>query len=282
MKFLRFGPLGQEKPAAIAEDGSIRDISGLISDITPQTIASGALSKLTEADISKTPKVEGNPRLGAPVATTGNFLAIGLNYVKHAKETGAPIPKEPILFAKAPSCISGPYDPVIKPYDSTKLDWEVELAFVIGKRAHRVSEQDALSHVFGYMVCNDISERAFQLERGGQWMKGKCCPTFGPLGPWLVSADEVGDPQKLKLFLELNGERVQDSSTDDMIFPIAHIVSYLSNFMVLEPGDIITTGTPEGVGLGMKPEKYLNEGDEMRLGIEKLGEQRQSVVLEKR
>lgn len=282
MKFLRFGPLGQEKPAAIAQDGSIRDISGLISDITPQTIASGALSKLTEADISKAPKVEGNPRLGAPVATTGNFLAIGLNYVKHAKETGAPIPKEPILFAKAPSCISGPYDPVIKPYDSTKLDWEVELAFVIGKRTHRVSEQDALSHVFGYMVCNDISERAFQLERGGQWMKGKCCPTFGPLGPWLVSADEVGDPQKLKLFLELNGERVQDSSTDDMIFPIAHIVSYLSNFMVLEPGDIITTGTPEGVGLGMKPEKYLNEGDEMRLGIEKLGEQRQSVVLETR
>lgn len=211
------------------------------------------------------------------MARTGNFIAVGLNYVQHAIETNAPIPDEPILFNKASSCISGPNDDVVQPKGSTKLDWEVELAFVIGKRASYVGEEEALGYIFGYMICNDVSERAFQIERGGQWMKGKCCPTFGPIGPWLVTADEIGDPQNLKLWLEVNGDRVQDSNTDDMIFPIAKLVSYISQFMVLEPGDIVTTGTPPGVGLGMTPNRFLKPGDTMRLGIEGLGEQRQQV-----
>lgn len=275
MKFLRFGDIGAERPGVMGDDGKIHDISGLVSDIDPTTIAS--LAQLDAAAIGACPAVAEGTRLASPIARTGNFLAIGLNYVQHALETNSPIPEEPILFNKASSCISGPNDPVLLPPGSEKLDWEVELAFVIGKHTFRVSEDDALNHVFGYMVCNDLSERHHQLERGGLWTKGKCYPTHGPLGPYLVSADEVGDPQKLGLWLEVNGERLQDSNTDDMIFPVARIVSYLSQFLVLEPGDIVTTGTPQGVGLGMVPERYLRAGDVMELGIDKLGVQRQIV-----
>ena len=278
MKFLRYGPQGAEKPGCVASDGSIRDISQLISDIDVAAFASGSLAAISQGDVDGCPEVAGDPRIAACVAHTGNFIAVGLNYVQHAVETSSPIPQEPILFNKASSCICGPNDAVIQPKGSTKLDWEVELAFVMGKTASYVSEQDALGCIFGYMICNDVSERAFQIERGGQWMKGKCCPTFGPLGPWLVTSDEVGDPQNLKLWLDVNGERVQDSNTDDMIFSIAKIVSYTSQFMTLEPGDIITTGTPQGVGLGMSPNRFLNPGDTMHLGIEKLGEQKQVVV----
>ena len=239
----------QKNPAVVASDGSIRDISQLISDIDVAAFASGSLAAISQGDVDGCPEVAGDPRIAACVAHTGNFIAVGLNYVQHAVETNSPIPQEPILFNKASSCICGPNDAVIQPKGSTKLDWEVELAFVMGKTASYVSEQDALDCIFGYMICNDVSERAFQIERGGQWMKGKCCPTFGPLGPWLVTSDEVGDPQDLKLWLDVNGERVQDSNTDDMIFSIAkNIVSYTSQFMTLEPGDIITTGTPQGVG----------------------------------
>jgi len=255
----------------------VRDITSLIADITPETIASGQLSGLDVEQIRGCPAVAGNPRLGPCLNRTGNFIAVGLNYVQHAVETNAPIPDEPILFNKAPSCICGSHDTVILPKGSTKTDWEVEIALVIGTPALYVSEADALDHVLGYMICNDVSERQFQLERGGQWMKGKCCPTFAPLGPWLVTADEVGDPQNLHLWLDLNGERLQDSNTDDMIFSVARIVSYISQFMALEPGDVITTGTPQGVGLGMSPNRFLKPGDEMRLGVEKLGEQRQIV-----
>ncbi len=277
MKFLRFGAAGEEKPGCIGSDGTLRDISGLVADIDPAAIASGALAGIGQDAVDAAPAVSGEPRIGACMARTGNFIAVGLNYVQHANETNSPIPEEPILFNKASSCICGPNDDVIQPKGSTKLDWEVELAFVMGKRTSYVSEEDALGCVFGYMICNDVSERAFQIERGGQWMKGKCCPTFGPLGPWLVTSDEVGDPQKLRLWLEVNGDRVQDSNTDDMIFSIAKIVSYTSQFMVLEPGDIITTGTPQGVGLGMTPNRFLKPGDTMRLGIEGLGEQEQRV-----
>ncbi len=258
--------------------GQIYDISSLVDDISPETIADGSLASLDDTAIRACPEVAGNLRTGPCLKRTGNFVAIGLNYVQHALETNAPIPEEPILFNKAPSCLSGPNDPVMLPRESSKADWEVELALVIGKRTSYVSEADALDAVFGYTICNDVSERAFQLERGGQWMKGKCCETFGPLGPWLVTGDDVGDPQKLRLWLDLNGERLQDSNTDDMIFSVAKIVSYVSQFLVLEPGDVITTGTPQGVGLGMSPERFLKPGDEMRLGIDKLGEQTQSVV----
>jgi len=276
MKLLRYGPAGQEKPGCQLDDGTLRDLSGLVRDIAPDTLE--VMTAITPDQAAACPRVNGTPRLGPCLSHTGNFIAIGLNYVQHAIETNAPIPDEPIMFNKAPSCISGPNDPVIMPKGATKLDWEVELAFVIGKRAHHVPEAEALAHVFGYMVCNDMSERAFQLERGGQWMKGKCCPTFGPIGPWLVTADEVGDPQTLDLFMEVNGERLQNSNTSDMIFPIRRIVSYLSDFLVLEPGDIVTTGTPSGVGLGMVPERYLKVGDTMRLGIARLGEQRQVIA----
>lgn len=277
MKFLRFGAVGEEKPGCLGSDGAIRDISALVTDIDPRAVASGALIGISQDAVDDAPIVTGEPRIGACMARTGNFIAVGLNYVQHAIETNAPIPDEPILFNKATSCISGPNDDVVQPKGSTKLDWEVELAFVIGKRASYVGEEEALGYIFGYMICNDVSERAFQIERGGQWMKGKCCPTFGPIGPWLVTADEIGDPQNLKLWLEVNGDRVQDSNTDDMIFPIAKLVSYISQFMVLEPGDIVTTGTPPGVGLGMTPNRFLKPGDTMRLGIEGLGEQRQQV-----
>ncbi len=277
MKLLRYGEPGAEKPGILDADGAIRDLSPIVSDITAETIADGAFAKIAAADINALEKVPDGVRIGPAIRKVGNFLAIGLNYADHAEETNAEIPAEPILFNKAPSCISGPYDDVIIPPDSEKTDWEVELAFVIGKTASFVSQEEALGYVAAYTICNDISERAYQLERGGQWMKGKCCPTFGPIGPWLVTPDEVPDPQNLSLWLELNGKRVQDGSTRTMIFPIAEIVSYLSRFMVLEPGDLVTTGTPPGVGLGFKPPFYLKRGDTMRLGIEGLGVQEQKT-----
>ena len=277
MKLLRIGPSGQEKPAALDTNGQLRDLSSLIDDIGPATIAAGRLEALRGADLGRLPILPAHSRIGPCLASTGNFIAIGLNYSEHATETDAEIPKEPILFNKAPSCITGPNDIVYLPPDSTKTDWEVEIAFVIGKRALFVSEADALSHIAGYCICNDVSERAYQLEQGGQWVKGKCFPSFGPLGPWLVTPDEIANVQDLKLWMEVNGERVQNDSTRTMIFPIAHLVSYLSRFMVLNPGDLVTTGTPPGVGLGMKPPRYLKTGDVMRLGVEGLGVQEQTV-----
>lgn len=277
MKLLRYGEAGAEKPGALDAEGKIRDLSGVISDITADTIADGSVARLAGVELASLPLVPEGVRLGSPIGRIGNFIAIGLNYADHAEETGAAIPEEPILFNKAPSCVVGPNDDVVLPPDSEKSDWEVELAFVIGKPASFVDEADALDYVAGYMVCNDVSERHYQLERGGQWMKGKCCPTFGPLGPWLVTTDEVPDPQALSLWLEVNGERVQDGSTKTMIFAIAHLVSYLSRFMLLEPGDVVTTGTPPGVGLGFKPPRFLKRGDVMRLGIDGLGVQQQTV-----
>ena len=278
MKFLRVGPAGQEKPAIMDKTGVVRDLSSILSDISPATIASGAVEKAGQSDLAALPALDSNLRIGAPLATTGHFIAIGLNYADHAAESGLPIPAEPIVFSKAPSTLSGPDDPVELPPDSQKTDWEVELAVVIGKKADHVSKEVALDHVFGYMVCNDISERAWQIEGTGQWMKGKSAPTFGPIGPWLVTADEVGDPQSLDMYLDLNGKRVQSGNTATMIFPVAEIISYLSRHMLLLPGDLITTGTPPGVGMGMKPPVYLKEGDKMRLGIAGLGDQNQTAV----
>ncbi len=278
MKLLRFGEVGQERPGVLGLDGVIRDVSSLVADFEPATIGDTLLETLRRADLDALPAAPEGIRLGSPIARTGHFIGIGLNYADHAAESGVPVPPEPIVFSKAPNCISGPDDDVLLPRDATKTDWEVELAFVIGRVCDNVSEADALSHVFGYAVCNDVSERAHQLERSGQWMKGKSAPTFGPLGPWLVTADEVGDPQNLDLFLDLNGERRQTGNTRTMIFSVAHLVSYLSKFMVLEPGDVVTTGTPPGVGMGMKPPLFLKAGDQMRLGVEKLGEQRQKVA----
>jgi 2,4-didehydro-3-deoxy-L-rhamnonate hydrolase len=278
VKLPRYGPPGQEKPGILDREGAIRDLSGVIDDISPQSIKGGLMARLQGIDPARLPRVEAGVRIGPCLSTTGNFLAIGLNYADHAEETNAPIPAEPILFNKAPSCIAGPYDDVILPKGSRKSDWEVELAFVIGKRAQDVREGQAMDHVLGYTICNDISEREFQLERnGGQWMKGKCCPTFGPIGPWLVTRDEVPDPQQLSLWLEVNGTKLQNGSTRTMIFLIAMLVSYMSRFLILEPGDIVTTGTPPGVGLGMKPERFLKAGDVMRLGVEGLGVQEQKV-----
>jgi len=278
LKLLRFGAVGEERPGVIDKDGTIRDVSSLVSDFSPETISPLMLGTLTRADFSSLPEVPASTRLGPPIARTGHFIAIGLNYADHAAESGMPIPSEPIIFSKAPSSLSGPNDDVIIPRSSVKSDWEVELAIVIGEHCHDVEEDEALSMVLGYAVCNDVSEREFQAERGGQWIKGKSAPTFGPLGPWLVTRDEIDDPQNLDMFLDVNGERCQTGNTKTMIFPVAHIVSYVSQFMALEPGDIITTGTPPGVGMGMKPQRFLKAGDEMRLGIAGLGEQRQKVV----
>ena len=278
MKFLRYGPAGAERPGLLDADGRIRDLSGIVPDITGRAFAEGLAARVAAIDPATLPLVEGNPRLGPCVGGVGNFIAIGLNYEDHARETNAPIPAEPILFNKAASCIVGPNDDVILPEGSTKTDWEVEIAFLVGRRAWRVPEAEAAGCIAGYFVCNDVSERAFQLERGGQWVKGKACPTFGPIGPWLVTPDEVGDPQDLRLWLEVNGERLQDSTTRNMIFPMTTLLSYASHFMILEPGDIITTGTPPGVGLGMKPERDLRRGDVMRLSVEGLGVQEQRVV----
>jgi 2-keto-4-pentenoate hydratase/2-oxohepta-3-ene-1,7-dioic acid hydratase in catechol pathway len=278
LKLIRFGNPGEERPGILDAEGHIRDASSLVADYGPETIGPDLVRKLGTADLSALPKAPAGARIGPCVSRIGHFVAIGLNYADHAAETGAPIPQEPIVFSKAPSSLSGPNDDVLLPKGSVKSDWEVELAVVIGKRCDYVEEADALGHVFGYAVCNDVSEREYQTERGGQWIKGKSAPTFGPLGPWLVTADEVPDPQALDLFLDLNGKRTQTGNTKTMIFGVAHVISYLSRFMVLEPGDVITTGTPPGVGLGMKPPVYLKDGDAMRLGISGLGEQSQKVV----
>jgi 2-keto-4-pentenoate hydratase/2-oxohepta-3-ene-1,7-dioic acid hydratase in catechol pathway len=277
MKLVRFGLKAQERPGVIDSAGAVRDVSAHVHDYDPAFFANDGIQKLRDLDLQACPLAPANARLGPCVAQPGNFLAIGLNYVQHALETNAPIPKDPIIFNKAPSCVSGPDDDVLLPPGSRKADWEVELAIIMGSTALRVNESQALSHVAGYCICNDISEREFQLERSGQWVKGKMFPTFGPLGPWLVTPDEVGDVQNLRLWLELNGDRLQDSNTSDMIFSISRIISDVSQYVELQPGDVITTGTPQGVGLGMKPERYLKAGDRMVLGIQGLGEQHQNV-----
>jgi len=270
--------MGNEKPGVLDGDGKIRDLSAHFADFAGQTVSIETLAELKQIELETLPPVEGSPRIGACLATVPNFYCIGLNYAKHAAETGADKPKEPILFNKSSSAIWGPNDPITIPKGSKKSDWEVELGVVIGKRAEHVSKADALKYVSGYCVVNDLSEREFQIERGGQWTKGKSAPTFGPVGPWLVTADEVPDPQKLALSLSLNGKVVQDSSTDDMIFGVAEIISYMSQFMALIPGDIISTGTPSGVGMGMKPQRFLKPGDVMELEVQGLGKQRQEAV----
>lgn len=278
MKLIRFGDKGNEKPGLIDAAGTIRDVSSIVGDYGPETLSPELLDKLASADLGSLPAAPEGVRIGSPVSRIGHFIAIGLNYADHAAETGAAIPSEPIVFSKAPNSLCGPNDDVLMPRGSQKLDWEVELAIVIGKRADYVEEKDAFDHVLGYALCNDVSEREYQAERGGQWMKGKSAPTFGPLGPWIATRDEIADPQNLDMFLDVNGERCQTGSTKTMIFGVAHIVSYLSQFMVLEPGDVITTGTPPGVGLGMKPPRFLKAGDTMHLGVAGLGEQKQTVV----
>jgi 2,4-diketo-3-deoxy-L-fuconate hydrolase len=279
LKLVRFGSAGAERPGLVLDDGGIADLSGVIPDLAGAALSAESLSKLRALDASKLPRAAADVRLGACVAGVGKFIAIGLNYADHAAETGAKIPSEPIVFMKATSCIVGPNDTVLKPRGSIKMDWEVELGVVIGSVTRYVSEADAPKHVAGYCVINDLSERHFQLERGGQWDKGKGCDTFGPLGPWLVTSDEVGDPANLSMWLDVNGIRRQNGSTRTMIFKPAFLVSYLSQFMSLHPGDVITTGTPPGVGMGIKPEPiFLNVGDVMELGIEKLGQQKQVVA----
>ncbi|WP_411882741.1 fumarylacetoacetate hydrolase family protein [Polaromonas sp. YR568] len=278
MKLVRYGNPGKEKPGLIDANGKLRDLSSVIKDIGPDQLGDAALAKLSKLKTDKLPLVKGSPRYGSPVTGTRKFIAIGLNYADHAAESGLPIPAEPVVFMKATSCIQGPNDPIMLPKNSVKTDWEVELGVVIGKQARYVSQKSALDHVAGYCTINDVSEREFQIERGGTWDKGKGCDTFGPLGPWLVTRDEVPNPQKLSMWLEVNGKRVQNGSTKTMIFSVAKIISYVSQFMTLEPGDVITTGTPPGVGLGMKPPVFLKKGDTMSLGIEGLGEQHQTVV----
>jgi 2-keto-4-pentenoate hydratase/2-oxohepta-3-ene-1,7-dioic acid hydratase in catechol pathway len=279
MKLLRYGPKGSEKPGLLDADGQIRDLSGVISDITGAQLSPASLKALATIDPKSLPLVEGSPRYGVPVSGVQKFIAVGLNFADHAAESNLPIPEEPVLFTKAVSCLTGPNDPVMIPKDSLKTDWEVELGVVIGSRARYVSEDEALDYVAGYVLINDVSERAFQLERGATWDKGKGCDTFGPVGPWIVTSDEVGDPQDLAMWLDVNGVRKQDGSSKTMIFPISKLVSYISEFMTLEPGDLITTGTPPGVGMGQKPVAvYLKTGDVVRLGIEKLGEQQQTFV----
>jgi len=277
MKLLRYGPAGQEKPGLLDSEGTIRDLSGYVADLTPEQLSPENLKKLAAIDPASLPPVEEPQRYGPPIVGTPKFLAIGLNYADHAAESGMPIPEEPILFNKATSCIQGPNDDVMLPKDSVKSDWEVELGVVIGSVARYVEEADALDCVAGYVTVNDLSEREYQLERGTQWDKGKGCDTFGPIGPWLVTGDEVGDPQNLDLWLDVNGKRMQTGNTSTMVFGVANLVSYVSRFMTLEPGDIITTGTPPGVGLGFKPPIYLKAGDKIELGIEKLGAQAQTV-----
>lgn len=277
MKLLRTGAKGQESPAILHSDGTIRDLSSVIDDIAGDTLSPESLNRLRKVDVDDLPTVPDGTRIGACVGCVGKFICIGLNYADHAEESGMDVPKEPVIFMKATSAICGPYDNVVLPRGAEKGDWEVELGVVIGTEAKDVAEADALDYVAGYCVINDVSERAFQLEHGGQWVKGKSADTFGPTGPWLVTRDEVGNPTDLSMWLELNGEKVQDGSTRTMVFGVAHLVSYLSRYMSLQPGDIISTGTPPGVGLGMKPPRYLKAGDEMRLGIEGLGEQKQLV-----
>ncbi|BAT59679.1 ureidoglycolate lyase [Variibacter gotjawalensis] len=279
MKLVRYGQPGREKPGIIDADGRIRDLSKVVKDIDGEALSPKGLAKIKKQKVDKLPLVKGDPRLGSCVVQPRNFIAIGLNYSDHAAESGMPIPAEPIIFNKAPSSICGPNDDTMVPKGSTKLDWEIELGIVIGQRARYLSKKDALSVVAGYCAANDVSERAFQIERGGQWTKGKGCETFGPIGPWMVTADEVGNPQKLDMWLDVNGERKQTGNTSTMIFSCAHIVWYCSQFFVLEPGDVIVTGTPPGVGLGIKPTpQFLKPKDVVTLGITGLGEQRQKVV----
>jgi 2,4-diketo-3-deoxy-L-fuconate hydrolase len=278
MKLVRYGPAGQEKPGLIDVQGQLRDLGDVIPDLGPEQMGDAALAWLRGLNPAQLPLVEGTPRLGCPLRQVGKFIAIGLNYADHAAEAGMPLPTEPVVFMKATSCIQGASDPVMLPQGSVKTDWEVELGVVIGTRARYVTEQDALLHVAGYCTVNDLSERAYQLERGGTWDKGKGCDTFGPLGPWLVTRDEVPDPQALGLWLDVNGQRMQTGNTRTMVFSVAKIISYLSEFMTLLPGDVITTGTPPGVGMGMKPPRFLQAGDLLTLGVEGLGEQRQMVV----
>jgi 2,4-diketo-3-deoxy-L-fuconate hydrolase len=278
MKLVRYGNPRKEKPGLIDAEGKLRDLSALVPDLGPAQLGSVVMNKLRKQNPARLPLVRGKPRFGCPVAGVGKFIAIGLNFADHAAEAGAPIPAEPIVFMKATSCIQGPDDAVMLPKGSTKTDWEVELGIVIGTRARYVSKKDAPSYVAGYCVVNDVSEREYQLERGTQWDKGKGCDTFGPIGPWLVTPDEIENVQRLGMWLDLNGKRMQTGNTRTMIFDCAKLVSYVSQFMTLMPGDVITTGTPPGVGLGMKPPLYLKKGDVMTLGIEGLGEQGQQVV----
>ena len=277
MKLLRYGEVGRERPGLIDADGHIRDLSQNIADLSGDTLDPAALERLSHTNPSTLPLVHGKQRLGPCVAGVGKFICIGLNYSDHAAETGATVPPEPIIFMKATSAIVGPDDDLLIPRGSEKTDWEVELGIVIGRHAKYVSEDEALDYVAGYCVVNDVSERAFQSERSGQWTKGKSCDTFGPIGPWLVTKDEIADPQNLPMWLTVNGEKVQDGSTRTMVYGVRYLVSYLSQFMSLHPGDIISTGTPPGVGMGMKPPRYLKAGDVVELGIEGLGNQRQNV-----
>ena len=278
MKLLRHGPAGSEKPGLLAEDGTIRDLSAHVADIGGDVLSDAGLAPLRDLDVSSLPEVPADTRLGPCVAGTGKFICIGLNYADHAAESGMKVPPEPVIFMKATSAICGPNDPILIPRTSQKTDWEVELAVIIGTKAKYVSEAEAMAHVAGYAVSNDVSERAFQTERAGQWTKGKSCDNFGQLGPWLVTRDEVSDPQDLAMWLTVNGETRQDGSTRTMVYGVAHLVSYLSQFMTLHPGDVISTGTPPGVGMGMKPPTYLKAGDVVELGIAGLGQQRQEVV----
>jgi 2-keto-4-pentenoate hydratase/2-oxohepta-3-ene-1,7-dioic acid hydratase in catechol pathway len=275
---VRYGRPGKEKPGLFDEEGRLRALSGVIEDIDASVLSESALKKLAKLDYKTLPLVRGEPRYGAPVKGVGKFIGIGMNYADHAAETGSPVPTEPVFFMKAITCLSGPDDPIQLPKGSKKTDWEVELGVVIGTRAQYVDEADALKHVAGYCVVNDVSEREYQFERGSQWDKGKGCDTFGPVGPFLVTRDEIFDVQDLDLYLELNGKRMQSGNTKNMVFTVAQIVSYLSRFMTLEPGDIICTGTPPGVGLGRSPQRFLKKGDKLRLGIAGLGEQQQEVV----
>jgi 2,4-diketo-3-deoxy-L-fuconate hydrolase len=277
MKLVRYGAPGKEQPGLIDSAGALRDLSSVITDIDAQALSREGRARLAKLDPQQLPQVDGQPRYGAPVAHVSKMICVGMNYAEHAAETGAPVPQLPVIFMKATSAIMGPNDDVIIPQDATKTDWEVELGVVIGEITRSVSEEEALSHVAGYLVVNDLSERDFQFEHGGQWVKGKSCDTFGPLGPWLVTADEVPDPQNLGLWLEVNGHRYQNGHTRTMIFGVAKLVSHISRYMTLLPGDVISTGTPAGVGLGQKPPKYLHAGDVIELGIEGLGQQRQLV-----
>ena len=278
MKLLRYGFPGRERPGILDADNSIRDLSQIVPDIAAQALSLDSIARLRQVEVSRLPRVPDRPRIGPCVGQVGKFICIGLNYSDHAAEAGMKVPAEPVVFMKATSAIIGPDDDVLIPRGGTKTDWEVELGVVIGRAAKYVSEAEAMSHVAGYCVINDLSERAFQLEGTGQWVKGKSADTFGPIGPWLVTADEVADPQNLKMWLEVDGHRYQNGSTRTMIFGVRHLVSYLSRFMSLQPGDIISTGTPPGVGMGQKPPHYLQPGDQMRLGIEGLGEQNQRVL----
>lgn len=281
MKLLRYGPIGKEKPGILDTEGKIRDLSSIIPELDGNAISPKGLAKLSKLKLEKLPLVRGKPRIGSCIANPQKFIAIGLNYSDHAAESGLTVPPEPIIFTKHVSCLSGPNDAVTIPPKSKKSDWEVELGVIIGTRAKNIKKKDALKHVAGYCTINDLSEREFQIERSGQWTKGKSYDSFGPVGPWLVTTDEIQDPQNLHLWLELNGKRVQDGNTKTMVYGVAFIVAYLSEFFTLMPGDIITTGTPPGVGMGMKPQRFLKPGDKMRVGIDGLGEQDQVVVRDK-